>query len=269
MATETLPSALESFAEIRQRLRGRAVVLCLDYDGTLTPIVERPEDAVLRGRMRPILESLAERCLLAIVSGRDAMDVRGRVGVERAYYAGSHGFDILGPEGFAEQHPEGVARLPSLDAAQRELEERLRGLPGAQVDRKRFSIAVHYRRVPEKRTQDVDRIVEEVAERHTDLRVGAGKMVWDFQPRVDWHKGRAVEWLLREIAPAGSPAVPVFLGDDLTDEDAFRAVASHAPPGPGILVAEHPRPTDATFLLRDVREVEAFLERLSGSLDDV
>jgi trehalose 6-phosphate phosphatase len=263
MPAEQLPSAIDRFDKIAQCIGDRPLVLCLDYDGTLTPIVERPEDAMLSDAMRSKVQDLVERCKVAIVSGRDREDVRQRVNIEQAYYAGSHGFDISGPDGFERQHEEGVARLPDLDKAERELKQALCDVPGAQVERKRFSIAVHYRRVPEKRVKEVDRVVEEVAESHVSLRVGSGKMVWDFQPRVDWHKGRAVEWLLSELGTQDSELKTsvIYIGDDVTDEDAFRDVA-HKPAGIGILVAEESRPSAASYLLHDVDEVAAFLDKL-------
>ena len=94
---KALPSALQRVNDIYGRLAGRTMAVFLDYDGTLTPIVRRPEDAELSQSMRQIIGRLAEHCPVAIVSGRDLQDVRSVVGVDRLYYAGSHGFDIDGP----------------------------------------------------------------------------------------------------------------------------------------------------------------------------
>src|SRR5438552_5751775 len=140
-----IPSALEHLQEIAGRSAWAAVFL--DYDGTLTPIVSQPEDAWLSDSMQQTLQVLAARAPVAILSGRDLDDVRRRVNLDGIVYAGSHGFDIAAPRGLRKQ----VATefLPKLDMAEKELHEALDGIPGARVERKHFSIAVHYRNVKE------------------------------------------------------------------------------------------------------------------------
>ena len=116
--------------EIRTLLSGRRVAVFLDYDGTLTPIVERPEDALLPAETRAAIERLAALAPVAIVSGRDLADVRRLIGIEGITYAGSHGFDVVLPDGSA--HQRGTEFLPALDAAERDLRARLASVPGAQ-----------------------------------------------------------------------------------------------------------------------------------------
>src|SRR4029450_3453680 len=110
-----LPSALERANEIRSLLSVRRLAVFLDYDGTLTPIVERPEDALLPAETRAAIERLAALAPVAIVSGRDLADVRRLMGIEGITYAGSHGFDVLLPDGSA--HPPRIEVLPQLEAA--------------------------------------------------------------------------------------------------------------------------------------------------------
>src|SRR6266700_2373403 len=151
-----LLSALEHIQEIAGR-SGRVAVF-LDYDGTLTPIVSQPEDAWLSDSMQHTLRALAARMPVAILSGRDLDDVRRRVNLDGIVYAGSHGFDIAGPRGLRKQ----VATefLPNLHAAQNELHDALDGIPGAQVERKHFSVAAHYRNVNENDVPEVQRVVD-------------------------------------------------------------------------------------------------------------
>lgn len=236
---------------------GRRLALFLDYDGTLTPIVERPEDAVLAEETRAVLRRLARRHAVAIVSGRDLQDVRTRVGVEGLHYAGSHGFDIAGPGG---GHVHGAARgaEPRLAAAADELETRTAQLAGVQVERKRFAVAVHYRRARKSDAPRVEAAVDRALARHPGLRKTGGKMIFELRPDVDWDKGRAVRWLIDDLEL--QDAVPVYIGDDLTDEDAFRALAGR---GVGIAVQESPQPTAATYTLRDPDEVRALLAGLA------
>ena len=158
-----IPSALEHLQEIAGD-SGRAAVF-LDYDGTLTPIVSQPEDAWLSDSMRQTLRELAARApVVAILSGRDLDDVRRRVNIDSIVYGGSHGFDIAGPRGLRRQMA--TEFLPTLDLAEKELHEALDGISGARVERKRFSIAAHYRNVNENDLTKMEQAIGEVATRH-------------------------------------------------------------------------------------------------------
>ncbi|MDX1374792.1 MAG: trehalose-phosphatase [Burkholderiales bacterium] len=258
------PSALERIDEIAARLRGRRVALFLDYDGTLTPIVERPEAATLGTEMRAALARIAARCVLAVVSGRDLADVRERVALEGPGYAGSHGFDILGPAGERQVLPEAEDAVPALDAAERALRKAIGGIEGAQLERKRFSIAVHTRRAREADVPAIERAVDAALQAHAGLRKRRGKKVLELQPDVDWDKGAAVRWLLDALGLDEAGALPVYVGDDLTDEDAFRAIAGR---GIGIVVLDAPRASAASYALRDPDEVRAFIDALAGVLE--
>jgi trehalose-phosphatase len=249
----TRPSALEALAQ----LAGRKLALFLDYDGTLTPIVERPEDAVLPQATREVLRRVARRHPVAIVSGRDLEDVRARVGLEEAHYAGCHGFEIAGPRG-NRVHEAAAAAAPQLGAAADMVAHDTRGIPGVQLERKRFTLAVHYRRAREADVRAVHQAVERAQARHPALRVTSGKKVFELQPDVDWDKGRAVLWLIESLAL--QDALPVYIGDDVTDEDAFRALAHR---GMGIAVQESPQLTAARYVLPDTDAVRDFLAALA------
>lgn len=235
----------------------RRLALFLDYDGTLTPIVERPEDAALAAETRAVLRRLAQRHSVAIVSGRDLQDVRERVGIEGLHYAGSHGFDIAGPRG-SHAHEAARAAEPRLAAAADELERDTAKLAGVQVERKRFAIAVHFRRARDADRDAVEAAVDRALARHAGLRKTGGKKIFELRPDVDWDKGRAVLWLLKELGL--EEALPVYIGDDVTDEDAFRALARR---GVGIAVQGAPQPTAAQYTLRDPDEVRALLAGLA------
>src|SRR5438552_12908352 len=256
-----IPSAFEYLQEIAGR-SGRVAVF-LDYDGTLTPIVSQPEDAWLSDSMQQTLRELAARVPVAILSGRDLDDVRKRVEIDDIVYAGSHGFDIAGPRGLRKQ----VATefLPKLDIAEKELHEALDGIPGARVERKHFSIAVHYRNVRENAVPKVERVVGEVTARHRELRRLDGKKVYELLPNIDWNKGTAVLWLLETLGlESRSGGIrPIYIGDDSTDEDAFRALEQR---GIGILLSEEPGATAARYFLKNPAEVERFLRALAARL---
>lgn len=255
-----LPSVWEREGDIRRRLAGRRPVVFLDYDGTLTPIVDDHAGAFLAAEARDALRALSRLCPVAIVSGRGLDVLRGLVGLDSLHYAASHGFEISGPEGGGEERVTGIEFLPELDAAERELRAALAGIAGHAVERKRLSIAVHYRQVAATDVGALKAIVGRVLAAHPRLRRGLGKKVLELQPDVDWDKGRAVLWLLDRLGRAGADAVPVFIGDDVTDEDAFRALA-----GRGITVAVRDRgtrPTAAEFALADSADVKRMLDLL-------
>jgi trehalose-phosphatase len=254
-----LPSALDHLPEIVPQARDRRLAIFLDYDGTLTPIVSRPEQATLSISTRQILRELADLVPVAILSGRDLDDVRRLVDIDRIVYAGSHGFDIAGPRGLRKQ----VATefLSILDLAEKELKEKLAGISGALVERKRFSIAAHYRNVAESDVSKVEQAVNKVAADHGDLRRIDNKKIYELQPNIDWNKGKAVLWLLQALELDG--VFSIYIGDDLTDEDVFRALKER---GAGIVVNKQPRLTAARYALNDPVEVERFLRDLSARL---
>ena len=262
--TPTLPSGLDSMEQIAGRLAGKRAAVFLDYDGTLTPIVSRPELAVLSEEMRATLERLAAVCTVAIVSGRDRLDVEGLVKVDGLVYAGSHGFDIVGPGGLNMQHEEGARYRPILEQAAGEIEQRVGGIEGVLIERKKYAVATHYRLVAEEHVPAIDDAVDEVAAAHPELRRTGGKKVYELRPKLEWHKGKAVEWLLQALDLDHPDVLPFYLGDDETDEDAFRALADR---GIGVMVAEDPGATSAHYLLRDPGEAQAFLDRLIDTVE--
>ncbi|MFW5973747.1 MAG: trehalose-phosphatase, partial [Bacteroidota bacterium] len=259
------PLALKHIDEIAQRIEARRLALFLDYDGTLTPIVTRPEDADLSRSMRQLLETIAKRAFVAIVSGRDLGDVQDMVGLENLHYAGSHGFDIAGPDGMRMQQKDALEALPDLDAAEEELKDRLEEIGGARIERKHFAIAVHYREAAEKDIGRIEAAVNDVVEAHAELRKKDGKKIFELQPDVQWDKGRAVNWLLSELGLDKRSVIPMYLGDDVTDEDAFAALPQD---GIGIRVGLPEEATHADYLLRDVDEAERFFEELLERLKE-
>lgn len=259
----TLPLFGERQDELRVRLSGRTPAVFLDYDGTLTPIVEDFTQAFLPEATRRTVVDLAQRCPVAIVSGRDVEVVRQLVGLDDVYYAGSHGFEIRGPRGWRQNLEKGVEFLAELDDAERQLHEKLAAILGAAVERKRFSIAVHYRRATDADVARIEAAVDEVLSGHRGLHKGHGKKVFRIQPRIEWDKGHAVIWLLEQLDLDRPDVLPVYAGDDITDEDAFAALAER-----GVsLVVRDPvdRPTSADYALADTDDVRRLLTFLADA----
>ncbi len=201
---------------------------------------------------------------MAVVSGRDLPDVKNMAGVPGIAYAGSHGFDIEGPAGRHLEFSQGNAYLPALDRAEGLLRQRLADIAGVRVERKRFAVAVHFREAAAAAVQAVAAVVEAVLTEVRGLRRTGGKMIFELRPDFDWDKGRAVLFLLEKLELDRPEILPFYLGDDLTDEDAFRALRGR---GIGILVRDEDRPTCAEYALESPEEVRIFLDRLARLLD--
>jgi trehalose 6-phosphate phosphatase len=259
------PSALERWDEIEARLRGRRPALFLDYDGTLSPIAPRPEMATLPGETREVLRRLAAEVPVVIISGRGREDVAALVDLNGLAYAGSHGFDIAGPPPAPGAPPlrlevgEGVPE--KIDRAAGRLEREIGGIEGVLIEPKRFAVSVHFRLADPAEVPRIERAVDEVIGGLPGLRKAHGKMLFELRPDLDWDKGQALLWLLGALGLDRPEVLPFYIGDDITDEDAFRALAGR---GVGILVSEEPRETAAEYQLRDTGEVRAFLERLGN-----
>jgi len=262
-----LPSALDCWDEIAARVGRATPVVFLDYDGTLTPIVERPEDAHLPPETREVLLALSEQCPVVIVSGRDAAFVVAEVGLSGVYYLGSHGFEVVAPAGcelLLGRADEFGRFLPSLERAQSMLEPALARIPGARVERKRYAIAVHYRQVADKDVSGVEAIVDRALARLTDLRKSGGKKIFELRPDIDWDKGRAVRWMIGALGLDGAATLPVYVGDDLTDEDAFAELSTD---GVTIVVGAEPRTSAAHYRLENPSAVTRWLGLLAGAID--
>jgi trehalose 6-phosphate phosphatase len=258
-----LQDALELVDQLRTaRAAAGLVLLGLDFDGTLAPIVPRPEDAALPAALRPLLHALAARpdTVIALVSGRGLRDLADRVAMPDIYYAGNHGLEIEGP-GVHRVHEAARAAADLMAATARRLETELAAVAGVIVEDKGLTLSVHYRLVGDDATAGrVRDVVRACTAGAAGIRITHGKKVVEIRPDVDWHKGRALDFL-RASLTADHPGAPtVFVGDDRTDEDAFRAVGDD---GWGIIVGDPPPPdTAARAALPSTAAVAEFLRRL-------
>ena len=224
--------------------------LFLDFDGTLVELADAPGAIAVPAGLAPLLDRLVARLggRLAIVSGRALDDLRSHLGGAGAVLSGSHGTELH----YADGRRIPVAVPPGLAAARDEIRRFAAGGEGLLVEDKPAGVALHYRLAPE-REAEAAAFLASLAER-SGLALQRGKMVAELRP-LGTDKGAAVRRLMGEPPFAG--ARPVFVGDDLTDEDAFRAAESLG--GAGVLVGPD-RPTAARWRLDGVTEVTAWLE---------
>ncbi len=265
LTADELPDALAHLDRIMEELGSKTPVLFLDYDGTLTPIVSDPEEAIISEKARNIVRELSSIITVGVISGRDRQNVAAKVNLENIIYAGSHGFDITGPDDLEMQYEPGIKILPILDEAENNLKEKLKGMAGAQVERKKYAIAVHYRNVAEGSVQELKNAVNEELKQQDKLKIGAGKKILELKPDLDWHKGKALSWLLEKLELKSDKYVPFFIGDDVTDEDALKVIKDT---GIGIIVGLHEEKTSAGYRLEDTDEVIRFLDKLKNRLKD-
>ena len=259
-----LADALESYSDIAPLAETRRPVVLLDFDGTVSEIVGDPDAAVLIPGADATLAALAAQCPVAVVSGRSLADIRRRIGVPGLWYAGSHGFELVAPDGTHHENEAGLRSVDVLRSAGAELHERLDGIDGVLIENKRFSVAVHYRNVDDDRIDEVIATVRIIGQR-AELRVTGGRMVIELRPDVDWDKGRTVDWILDQV-DGTDLQLPIYLGDDLTDEDAFDAIR-HKGMGVAVRSVESgDRRTAARFRLDDPDAVCRFLSRLADQL---
>lgn len=262
---QPIPPFASQYVEIGEAVYEKTPVLFLDYDGTLTPIVQHPEAAVISKEMHEVLNECAEKFKVAAVSGRDMDDLKSRINLENMIYAGSHGFRISGPDGLYMEHEKSEEILPKLDNMEKKLHQVfLDTIEGVQIERKRYAIAIHYRNSKEEDIPFIRNKVFETTEKSEGFKVGEGKKILEIKPDIDWHKGKAVLWILDKLGVTDpNKYIPIYIGDDVTDEDAYEALKGR---GIGIQVGPGAEPTAAQFRLKNVYQVRIFLKELANYL---
>jgi trehalose 6-phosphate phosphatase len=251
-------SLLENLDSVAPRIESATrVSLFLDFDGTISGIVVDPRDAKLDPEIRSILKTLSERWDfdISIISGRALTDVRERAGLSKVIYAGNHGLEIESDTiRFREPRAEALRR--ELRCVLLQLKLALSDIDGLQIEDKGLTLSVHFRRVSEHLRDWVRNATHSTVGRSRSFSCREGKMVLEVRPQITWHKGHAIRWIAREVLPAGS--VPIYIGDDVTDEDGFAAI----PEGITIKVGGAAE-TEAQYLLPDVPAVGRFLTWLN------
>jgi trehalose-phosphatase len=259
---------MDAWPKILEQIQKASHVLFLaDFDGTLTPIAERPELADLSEGMRNLLRALTRQghLTVGIISGRALTDLKEKVEVEGIIYAGNHGFEIEGP-GLNFVNPIVEEVKPLFRIIRQILVLTLGSIKGVFVEDKGITLSVHYRQVADDRTEDVKRLVHRAVNGQKSsglFKVTAGKKVYEVRPSVDWDKGKAIRLLMKKYGRGGrnSGLLPIYLGDDLTDEDGFQMIEKY---GNGITVhvGDSKTKSKARYYLKSPNEVQNFLVKL-------
>ena len=243
-----------------------SILLMTDYDGTLTPIVGDPAHAVLAEQTRQDLLQLARspRGAVAVISGRALGDLRARVGIEEAIYAGCHGLEIASGQ-LSFRHPDAVAQESTLSAVNDCLVSRAPLVAGMRVESKGLAVAVHYRHVAPAEIRNVEiELARAIREQGSRLKIFHGSKVIEILPQVAWTKGECARWIHDRVrASLPGQALWLYLGDDWTDEHAFEVLSGQALT---IRVGDTVPASKAAYRLQDVSEVHKLLAALADGV---
>lgn len=252
---------------IRRRvLSARHVLLCCDFDGTLAPIAAHPSRVRLPADTKRLLRQLADvpGLRVALVSGRALADLKRMVGIRGLYYVGNHGLELEGPN-LRYVNPVARAIRPLLKRIAGKLKTVLQPIPGAWVEEKELTLSIHWRNVPKTARRTFHRVVAQCTDPYLKRRViqrTTGKRVIEIRPPVTWDKGTSIAWLLSHLRerPERSQPLALYVGDDQTDEAAFRA--TNRLRGFSVFVGPQRHSTAARYRLDNPREVHRWFAAL-------
>ena len=238
---------------------GRPIFLCLDYDGTLVPIEKSPHLAILSPDMRTLISKLSKHpsIEISIVTGRSLSHIKHLIHIPKIHYIANHGFEIFSPY-IRWIHPEAKSIIPILEIGNKELQKKLSSITGILLENKHVTLSIHYRNVSVRHIKAIKQAVISVVSSYSHvLKITRGKKVLEIRPNILWDKGFAVLKFL-ESADFPTNILPIYLGDDSTDEDAFYKLN---PGGITIRVGRF-KDSSAQYFLQNTNEVKHFLERI-------
>ena len=257
-----LPSGLDRWPRIRDRLRSRQPLLFLSYDGALAPLVSREDMAVLSRGMKEALRQLAGLCPTVIVSRRGRQDLASMVDIDGLYHAGSDGLDFSGPglTSGLRAKAEWVVQIRSLAA---DLVRAFLGRSGVLVDPRDISLCLQLDPAARVHADEVERILDSVLREYPRLQKIRGRDGLRVRPRLEWDRGRAAARIAAELASSEIPRVPLYAGTHPADEAAFQALSEE---GITFVVGAGEPATAAHYRLQHPNELESLLFRLLDHL---
>lgn len=248
--------------EIKKTIKGKVIIIFLDYDGTLTPIVKNPEAAVIAAGKKELLRKLSKNkmCKVAVISGRSLADIKNKIGLSNIIYSGNHGLEISGPK-FKFKVPVSREYKVILREIKNQLKKKFSFVRGILLEDKGLCLALHYRLVNKNQIPLVESGFKEVTSPYLlkhKIEIKPGKMVFDIKPALRWDKGKAVLQLLsrQKAFLRGKAILPIYIGDDKTDEDAFRVLRNNSL----TIFVGKPKKSYAGFYLKNTNEVFKLLK---------
>jgi alpha,alpha-trehalose-phosphate synthase [UDP-forming]/trehalose-phosphatase len=243
-------NVFDSFDEIPNK----NVFLFLDYDGTLTPIAESPDKAIITEEIYSMITELRALLPVAIITGRSLENIMDIIGIEKMLFAGNHGAEIW--DGNSQVINQDIAESTQImKQLIKQLRDALSSIQGVIIEDKGITASIHFRMV---NTQDVCKmhnIFWPIADNFKKLfKITSGKKVFEIRPYGIWNKGNAVNWIWENY---GKNRTPIYIGDDTTDEDAFRAIRGK---GIGISVGKN---SEADYYVHSQKDVKKLLGLIS------
>lgn len=243
--------------EIKKRIeRAGGYVLMLDFDGVISPLTPIPARAFLPPLTKKTLEFLSGHNPIAIISGRALADIKKKVSIKNIIYSGNHGLEWqFNGQAMKKNLPRPMIR--AIANLKKPLQKIVRQYPGALLENKQISLALHYRRMPAKLLPGLKQLVTDAFLNFADLlEFTKGKKFFEFRPRLNWNKGHFAELAIKK---AGKSRLPIYIGDDHTDENVFKTL----PHGITVRVGRKQN-SRAKFYLKNISEVNGFLEWLGN-----
>lgn len=258
-----------SLRDVKRELLNKFLFLFLDYDGTLTALADSPAQAILSSETKELLKKLrdAARCKIAITSGRKLEDIKKRIGLKGLIYIGNHGLEIEGPK-VSFKSPLSLHYIEILQKIKKDLAGRISSIKGAFIEDKGLALALHYRLVDKKDIPRLKTFFRQAMITYLvkdKIHLKTAKAAFEIRPPAHWDKGKVALWLLARqhfMLKEKINVLPLYIGDDVTDEDAFRVLQNK---GITIRVGEA-KDSYAKYYVKDTHEVFRLLEELGKAL---
>lgn len=243
------------------RKRKSKLFLFLDYDGTLAPIAKTPEKAVLPADTKSLLRKISQLpgVILAVISGRQLSDLEKMIRLSGLIYVGNHGLEMKSNR-WRWIHPQAKQFRVVVKNVTAKLQRQIQPVEGAVLENKGFGLSLHYRLVCKKEIPVLYAMFNQTIKpwiSRGKAKFSEGKKVWELRPSLDWNKGMAVRKLLEKYRCYNRDVV-LCVGDDRTDEDAFRLLRREALT---VRVGRRGK-TNARYVLGNCQDVGKFLEKL-------
>lgn len=255
---------LKHLDKLKHNLKKNNLYIFLDYDGTLAPIVRNPKDAVISKETINIIKTMVniKDCKISVISGRSLKDVKNKVNIKGIIYTGNHGLEINGNSIYLKIHMSNKQKS-ILKHIKYKLQKELSLLKGIIIEDKEFTLSIHYRMLNKAKYKILKTKFMNVIEPYRIKkysRITYNKKIFEVKPSINWNKGNAVLWILRNdnFKNKNIPIIPIYIGDDKTDEDAFEVLNKN---GITIFVGEKKK-SKANYYLKTTKEVKMFLKNI-------
>lgn len=246
-------------------LKGKKLILFLDFDGTLASIADTPDEAAMTSDMKNVLVQLLNcpECHLTIISGRKLSDIKSKAAIPEVNYVGSHGFEIEGPAQFQFEGLISPQYHQDLRQIKNALITKMLSFRGVWIEDKGIILTIHYRLSDKTAETAIKKTFLQYCRPYIGekkIKITEGKKVLEIRPPIKWDKGEAALWLLAKWQKQyGKDQIAVmYIGDDYTDEDAFRMLDGIAL----TVKVGHPKRSSADYFLNYQEEVIVLLNKI-------